>query len=86
MVLFLFVPIVLGAILILLGFTPFGIVAGSIAALLQSIIFTIFPVFRFAFSGVQSFAAKFFARALGLPGLTLGVIFILALRNGYIWS
>lgn len=77
----LFVPI----ILILLGFTPFGILAGSIAALLQSIIFTSFPMFTFAFSAVQSFAAIFFGRALGLPGLTFALIFIFALWNGYLW-
>lgn len=69
--------------LLALGFTPIGIVAGSIAALVQSSIGNV--VFGSAFACIQSFAALFWGRAFGLPGLTFALVFIFALWNGYLW-
>lgn len=73
----------LGVILSALGFTPIGIAVGSLAAIVQAIIGNV--VAGSVFAAVQSFAAVFWGRVFGIPGLTVAFIFILALWKGYLW-
>lgn len=77
-------PIALvGAVLMIVGFGPFGIIAGSIATLVQSGIGNV--VAGSLFSLIQSFAALFWGQVFGPPGITLALIFILALWGGFLW-
>lgn len=69
----------LGGALLSMGFGPFGIVAGSFASFVQSIIGCVASGSVFAVT--QSLGALFWGR---FPGLTLVLIFLLALWNGYI--
>lgn len=75
--------VILCAILHALGFAASGIIAGSIAAIWQSSIGNV--VAGTAFAAIQSFAALFWGRFLGLPGLGVALIFVIALWNGYLW-
>lgn len=69
----------MGGTLLSMGFGPFGIVAGSIASVIQSIIGNVASGSVFAVA--QSFGALFWGR---FPALTLVLILVLGWWNGYI--
>lgn len=84
MLLVIILPIALvGAVLLLTGFGPFGIIAGSIATIMQSGIGNV--VAGSLFSLIQSYAALFWGKVFGPPGIFLAIIFILALWGGFLW-
>lgn len=71
--------LILGGVPMSVGFGPFGILLGSLASSVQSVIGNVMTGSLFATT--QSFTALLWGR---FPGLTLALIFIFGLWNGYI--